>query len=80
MWAAILAIFPTVASWANLVIGYFQNKSAEQTAADTAEATAETQHNSDGAQSVADKASDDAQNAALDQADKVHDNPVGTQT
>lgn len=66
MWAAILGIFPTVASWVNLVIGYFQKQSADDAAAAGAELDAEGEHQDDGAQSVADKSSADAQNAALD--------------
>lgn len=76
MWSAILALFPTIASWINLIVGYFQARAAAQTAADSAETTAMTQHQNDGAQSVEDKDSSDAQNAALDQLANQIDNPI----
>lgn len=76
MWAAIVAMFPVVAGWINLVVGWFQARAAAQTAADSAETTAMTQHQNDGAQSVSDKDSSDAQNAALDQLEKQIDNPI----
>lgn len=76
MWSAILALFPTVAGWINLVVGWFQARSAAQDAANTAETTAMTQHQNDGAQSVSDKDSSDAQNAAIDQLENQIDNPI----
>lgn len=68
MWAGIIAIFPTVAAWINSIVGFFQGKAALQSAANSAETTAESGHEDDGAQSVADMNSANAQNAALDQA------------
>lgn len=76
MWAAILALFPTVAGWINLIIGWFQANEAAQNAANSAEASAEIHHQNDGAQSVADKDSSDAQNSALDAAAQAMDNPT----
>lgn len=67
MWGAIIALFPTIAGWINLIIGFFQQKAADQKAADGAEQTAVAQHQNDGAQSVVDQQSQDAQDAALDQ-------------
>lgn len=55
---------------------WFQTKQQEQSAANTAEQSAESQHQSDGAQSVADQVSSDAQNAALDNIEKQLDNPT----
>lgn len=69
-------IFPTIAGWINLIIGYFQQKAADQKAANDAETVAEQQHQADGAQSVSDKESDDAQNAALDQIQQQLENPI----
>lgn len=62
MWAAIIAFLPFISK----IIDWFAAKKAEQTAADNAEQTAEQQHANDGLQSVSDKDSSDAQNAALD--------------
>ena len=76
MWTSILALLPTVFGWINSIIGYFSNKSAEQTSADQAEQSSEDSHEDDGAQSVAGMDSDDAQQAALDQLDQQEDNPV----
>lgn len=76
MWAGIIALFPTIASWINLVIGWFQKRAADQTAANNAESQAETQHQNDGAQSVDDKTSIDAQQAALDKLKEQIDNPT----
>ncbi len=76
MWAAILALFPTVAGWINLIVGFFQNRAAAQNSANTAENTAMSEHQSDGAQSVADKISGDAQLAALKKLADQMDNPT----
>lgn len=76
MWTALLALFPTIAGWINLVIGWFQKRAADQTAADGLEQTAETQHQNDGAQSVEDKISADAQNEALDQLEQGLKDPT----
>jgi hypothetical protein len=76
MWAAILGIFPIVAGWINSIVGYFQAQAAEQTAANTAEGTAETAHQNDGSQSVVDQTSTDAQNSALDGIANQIDNPT----
>lgn len=76
MLALLATIFPTIAGWINLVVGFFQNKEAQQTAATTAEANAEEAHEDDGSQSVADATSDDAQNAALNQIQQQLENPT----
>lgn len=60
----------------SLALQWFATAEANQSAADSAESTAEQQHNSDGAQSVADQQSDDAQNAALSGLAASLDNPV----
>jgi hypothetical protein len=76
MWAAILSAFPTIAGWINLIIGYFQQQAADQTAATNAEGAAEQQHQNDGAQSVADHDSNATQNSALDGIEQQLKNPV----
>lgn len=76
MWAAILAAFPTIAGWINLIVGWFQAKEAAQTAANTSESNAEADHQNDGLQSVSDKTSSDAQNAALDAVQAGLENPT----
>lgn len=76
MWAAILGLFPTVAGWINMLIGVFQKRAADQSAAGAAEQSAESDHQNDGAQSVANKASADAQNLALDQIKQSLENPI----
>ena len=76
MWAGILAIFPTLAGWINAILGWFQAKAAAQNAADGSEQKAEGDHQNDGAQSVVDKDSTDAQNAGLDNAEKQLENPI----
>lgn len=57
-------------------IGWFQKRQQQQADANQAEQQAEQQHQTDGAQSVADQTSSDAQNAALDQLERQLDNPV----
>lgn len=76
MLALIGTLFPTIAGWINLLIGYFQAQAAAQTAATNAEGTAETQHETDGAQSVADQQSTDAQNTGLDAIQQGLENPT----
>lgn len=74
--AFIGAIFPTLAGWINLAISFFQKKAADQAAANSAEQNAEAVHQSDGAQSVDDKESADAQNEALDEIKNQLSNPT----
>jgi hypothetical protein len=74
--AWLAAAFPTIASWINLIIGWVQAKVKAQADQNTAVSTAEQDHEQDGAQSVADQNSSDAQNAALDQKLKQIDNPT----
>jgi len=76
MIALIASIFPTLAGWLNMILGFFQQRAANQTAANQAETAAEASHSGDGALSVAGKTSDDAQNAALDQLAQQLDNPT----
>lgn len=76
MLSLIATLFPTIAGWINLLIGWFQQKAADQKAANDAETSAEQQHQADGAQSVGDKQSDDAQNAALDEIQQQLENPT----
>lgn len=72
-------------SWFGQIVSFFlswwSNKQAAQNAANQAEQNAEQQHSADGAQSVLDQQSDDAQNAALDGLANQLDNPIqGTVT
>jgi hypothetical protein len=76
MWAGIIALFPTLAGWINLVIGWFQARSKAQDDANSAEEKAIVNHQNDGAQSVEDKNSADAQNQSLDDLKKQLDNPI----
>lgn len=79
MLAFLAAAFPTLASWINLIIGWFTARAQAQSEANQAEANAEADHQNDGAQSVADQVSSDAQNAALDQiAHDIDHPPVAT--
>lgn len=59
-----------------LVISWFAARKAAQDNADSAQQSAENEHQNDGAQSVADKTSADAQNAALDKLEQQLDNPT----
>lgn len=67
-------------SWFGSIVGFVvswvQQRIASQNAANSAEQAAEGQHQTDGAQSVADQGSSDAQNAALDGLAQQLDNPV----
>lgn len=56
-----------------LVITWWANRKAAQDAANSAEGAAETAHQNDGAQSVNDRTSSDAQNQALDDLEKQLD-------
>jgi hypothetical protein len=76
MLSLLSSLVALVGPWINMVIGWFQAKKAAQAGADTAETAAEAQHLNDGAQSVADRDSADAQNTALDQLAQQIDNPV----
>jgi hypothetical protein len=76
MWAAIIAMFPTIAGWINMLVSWFQAQKQLQTDQNTAVSTAIQQHEQDGAQSVADQNSSDAQNAALDKKEQQIDNPT----
>lgn len=60
----------------NIGINWWNARKAAQDGADSAQQTAETQHQADGAQSVADKTSADAQNEALDKLEQQIDNPT----
>lgn len=60
----------------SLVIGWFTTQQQNQANANTAEQSAETSHQNDGSQSVEDKTSADAQNAALDKLEQQLDNPT----
>ena len=76
MWAALAAAFPTIAGWINLLIGWFQARAQAQKDQNSAVDTGLSQHEQDGAQSVADQESSDAKNASLDQKLKQIDNPT----
>jgi uncharacterized protein YaiL (DUF2058 family) len=71
----LLTQLPWIGQLVTAVINWWTQRSADQTAADQAEASAIAAHQNDGAQSVADKVSSDSQNAALDALDRAHDNP-----
>lgn len=64
--SSIAAIFSVVAGWINSIIGYFQAKKQAQTDQNTAVNNAITDHNNDGAQSVADTTSSALQNQEID--------------
>ena len=66
MWAAILALFPTIAGWINQIICYFQAQKQAQDNQNSAVNQAIDEHNTDGAQSVADQQSSDLQNQEID--------------
>lgn len=61
MWTAILALLPFLQQ----IINWWNNRKQAQTDQNTAVSNAQTAHQSDGAQSVADQLSSDAQNAAI---------------
>lgn len=75
MLAAIVALFPTIAGWINMIIGWFQARAQAQTDQNNAVDTAVQQHDQDGAQSVADRDSSDAQMDALKKQEQIRDNP-----
>lgn len=76
MLAAIIAMFPTIAGWINLIVGWFQARAKAQDDQNVAVDKAVTQHQADGAQSVADRDSSDAQNDALTKQEQIRDNPT----
>lgn len=76
MWEAILAAFPTIAGWINLIIGFFQARAKAQDDQNTAVDQAVSQHNNDGVQSVNDMNSSDQQNAEIDKEIEAIDNPT----
>lgn len=76
MLTTLAALFPTIAGWINLILGYFQAKKQAEDAANSAEIKAESEHQNDGAQSVIDQESSDAQNAALDKIKDQLSDPI----
>ena len=78
MITAILAFLSQ--SWFGQIISaalsWYTTWQANRAAAASSEQQAETDHQDDGAQSVADKDSSDAQNAALDNIENQLDNPT----
>lgn len=60
----------------NAGLQWWTRRKEAQTSAENAENSAIDSHQSDGAQSVADKTSADAQNAALDKLQQELDNPT----
>lgn len=73
MWASILAIFPTIAGWINLVIGWFAARKQAESDQSASVDLGLHNHEQDGKQSVSDVTSSDAQNSALDAAEKEMD-------
>jgi cell division protein FtsX len=67
-------------SWFGQVVSaalsWWNARVVAQNQANTAEQNAETQHQTDGAQSVADRDSADQQNSALDDLQKQMENPI----
>jgi hypothetical protein len=76
MWAGIIALFPTIAGWINMLLGWFQAREKAQEDQNNAVDSAVKQHDQDGAQSVADRNSSDAQNDALTKQEQIRDNPT----
>lgn len=76
MLTLLATIFPTLAGWLNLIIGYFQTSAQNQANQNTSVQSGIAAHNNDGAQSVADQLSTDAQIAALKKLDQQIDNPT----
>lgn len=72
MWAFLVGLLPFL----NDIVSWWQGLQAAQTAATGAESTAEQAHQSDGAQSVSDKTSIDAQDAALNTIQQQLENPT----
>lgn len=72
MWSFLTGLLPFL----SIIANWWQGKAQAETDATNAEGTAETQHQNDGAQSVDDKDSADAQNTALDDLKEGLSNPT----
>lgn len=75
-----LQVFTIVAGWVNVIFDWFKARAKAQDDQNKAVSQSQDYHQNDGAQSVTDKQSADAQNAALDQMKKDLDTPKPPKT